>query len=158
MIDPRDAVDEAIARGDFDDLPGAGRPLDLPRVHDPDWWIRQRLRDEDLDRDALLPAGALLRREREAIGTTLEALDTEDQVRAYLEDFNARVLEDRRRNPIAVISAVPVDVEDRVERWRAGSEERPAARLAQGRADGAAGTGRSPGARRRSWWARLLER
>ena len=34
-------VRRAMERGDFDDLPGAGRPIEgLGAEHDPDWWIK----------------------------------------------------------------------------------------------------------------------
>ncbi|MGZ6734795.1 MAG: DnaJ family domain-containing protein, partial [Nocardioides sp.] len=30
----------AMERGDFDDLPGAGKPIEgLGEEHDPDWWL-----------------------------------------------------------------------------------------------------------------------
>ena len=45
------SIREAIARGEFDHLPGAGKPLpDLDRQYDPDWWARrylEQLRTED---------------------------------------------------------------------------------------------------------------
>lgn len=112
------AIEAAIARGDFDDLPGAGRPLDLPRQEDPDWWIKRKLEDDDLDRDALLPPVMLLRREAETLSETSRSLPTEHDVREHLEDFNARVLADRARNPLARMLAPTVDVEERVARWR----------------------------------------
>lgn len=146
-----DAVAEAIARGDFDDLPGAGKPLDLPSRHDPDWWIKQRLEDDDIDRDALLPVVVLLRREHATIGDTLDVLTSEEQVREHLEDFNRRVQDDRLRHPMARMLAPTVDVEARIARWRAARAERDAA---------AAGT-TSPAPEpepRRPWWGRLLGR
>jgi hypothetical protein len=36
----------AIERGEFDRLPGLGRPLHFDASNDPDWWIRRKLRDE----------------------------------------------------------------------------------------------------------------
>lgn len=51
-------IREAIAQGAFDDLPGAGKPLDLRGAGDPDWWIRRKLEDEGLDAAAIAP-GAL---------------------------------------------------------------------------------------------------
>lgn len=119
------AIDQAIARGDFDDLPGAGKPLNLPARHDPDWWIAQRLADDDLDRDALLPAVVLLRREAESLDETLAELAEEDQVREALADFNTRVRDDRLRHPEARMLAPTVDVEERVERWRARRASTP---------------------------------
>ncbi len=38
-------IKEAVARGEFDDLPGAGRPLaDLDP--DPEWWAKRFVRSE----------------------------------------------------------------------------------------------------------------
>lgn len=138
------AIEAAIARGDFDDLPGAGKPLDLPRQEDPDWWIKRKLEDDDIDRDALLPPVMLLRREAEALAETSRALLTEQDVREHLEDFNTRVLADRARNPLARMLAPTVDVEARVARWR---EEKVSTRDAP-RTSGDHGA--SP--RRRRWW------
>lgn len=42
-------IRQAIERGEFDDLPGAGQPLaDLGPVHDPDWWARRLVARERL--------------------------------------------------------------------------------------------------------------
>ena len=44
-------IRDAIARGEFDHLLGAGKPLpDLDRHYDPDWWARrylEQLKSED---------------------------------------------------------------------------------------------------------------
>src|SRR4051812_35366412 len=43
------AIQQAMRNGDFDDLPGAGKPLqDLGTVRDPDWWIRRKIERENL--------------------------------------------------------------------------------------------------------------
>lgn len=43
------AIQVAIRRGDFDDLPGAGKPIEgLGDHHDPDWWIRRKIETENL--------------------------------------------------------------------------------------------------------------
>lgn len=144
-----DAVAEAIARGDFDDLPGAGRPLDLPARHDPDWWITRRLAEGDIDPDALLPPVVLLRREHAQIGETLAMLRTEERVREVLEDYNQRVQDDRLRHPMSPMLAPTVDVEARVAAWREERRLQEAARAARG--DGVP-------AGRRPWWGRLLGR
>ena len=41
-------IREARERGEFDDLPGRGRPLDLSDTGEL-WWVRRKLRDEGLD-------------------------------------------------------------------------------------------------------------
>ena len=43
-----DKIRSAIERGEFDRLPGLGRPLHFDAADDPDWWIRRKLREEDL--------------------------------------------------------------------------------------------------------------
>ena len=48
-------IREATERGDFDNLPGMGKPLNLKGLDDPDWWAKQKIKDEDLDSSALLP-------------------------------------------------------------------------------------------------------
>jgi hypothetical protein len=111
------AVEEAIARGDFDDLPGAGKPLDLPDTHDPDWWIKQRIADDDVDRDALLPPVMLLRKEYERLDETLVELLDEDAVRAYAEDYSSRVMRDRLVSPQNQQIALTLDADDAVARW-----------------------------------------
>ena len=51
-------IQQAIARGEFDDLPGAGKPIKgIDRPHDPDWWVKQLIERE---RISVLPP-ALLR-------------------------------------------------------------------------------------------------
>lgn len=111
-------IEEAIARGDFDDLPGAGKPLKLPSTHDPDWWIKQRLDEEDVDRDALLPVVVLLRREHDQRDETLRELLDEQSVRAYADDFTRRVREDRASSPMARMLAPEMPADAAVERWR----------------------------------------
>jgi hypothetical protein len=40
-------IREAMERGEFDNLPGAGKPIaDLDKPHDELWWIKQKLRRE----------------------------------------------------------------------------------------------------------------
>jgi hypothetical protein len=47
-----DKIRSAIERGEFDRLPGLGRPLWFDESDDPDWWIRRKLREEDLQGEA----------------------------------------------------------------------------------------------------------
>lgn len=42
-------VQQSIQRGEFDDLPGAGKPIkNLDRDHDPDWWVKQLVEREQI--------------------------------------------------------------------------------------------------------------
>ncbi|WP_347041012.1 DUF1992 domain-containing protein [Brachybacterium nesterenkovii] len=147
--DPDDAIEAAIARGEFDDLPGAGKPLRLPSRHDPDWWIRQRLEGDDIDRDALLPVVMLLRREHDELPEVLAELRDEQQVRELLEDYNRRVQDDRLRHPMARMLAPTVDVEARLEQWRALERERAVEPVVQ--------TAAAREGRRRRWWRRARD-
>jgi hypothetical protein len=120
------AIQQAIRRGDFDDLPGAGKPLEgLSDRHDPDWWIRRKIQTEQLT--GLGPPALLLRTEHAEFAERVDALAREDAVREYVEDFNRRVIEARRQ----LLGGPPVvtpthDVEAEVTAWR----ERRAARSA----------------------------
>ncbi len=41
------SIQQAMRRGDFDELPGAGKPIPgLGGVKDPDWWIRRKIERE----------------------------------------------------------------------------------------------------------------
>lgn len=107
------AIQQAIRRGDFDDLPGAGKPLpDLGGSHDPDWWIRRKIETEKLT--GLGPPALTLRVEHAQLAERMDALSREDDVRAALEDFNRRVIEARRQllgGPPVVTPTVDVEAE-----------------------------------------------
>jgi hypothetical protein len=140
------AIQQAIRRGEFDDLPGAGKPIPgLGESHDPDWWIRRKIESEQLT--GLGPPALRLRVENAELDARLDALSNEPDVRDALEDFNLRIVEARRQllgGPPVVTPTRDVDAE--VTAWR----ERRAARIAaqaQAKTDAAA--------RRRSpWWRR----
>jgi hypothetical protein len=118
------AIQVAIRRGDFDDLPGAGKPLQgLGDHHDPDWWIRRKIERENLT--GLGPPAILLRTEDRQLNGQLDLLGREADVREVLEDFNRRVVEARRQLRGGPPVVTPTrDVEADVEAWR----ERRAAR------------------------------
>jgi hypothetical protein len=124
------AIQVAIRRGEFDDLPGAGKPLEgLGTHHDPDWWIRRKIETENLT--GLGPPALLLRSEDRELEGELYRLGREADVRAVLEDFNRRVKEARRQlqgGPPVVTE--PRDVEAEVEAWATRRAERSAAAAA----------------------------
>ncbi|WP_307827902.1 DUF1992 domain-containing protein [Nocardioides sp. SYSU D00038] len=131
----------AMARGDFDDLPGAGKPLpDLGRDHDPDWWLKQLVEREKV---VVLPLSVQLRKEDAGLDARLDGLPTEREVRRELEDFNRRVVAARYRLPEGPpLVTMPRDVESTVAAWHERRAARRAARAA---------TNPDPPPRRRRW-------
>lgn len=112
------AIQIAIRRGEFDDLPGAGKPLEgLGSHHDPDWWIRRKIERENLT--GLGPPAILLRTEDRELDASLDNLSRESDVRDVVEDFNRRVVAARRQlqgGPPVITRTRDVDAE--VAAWR----------------------------------------
>ncbi len=115
------AIREAQERGEFDDLPGAGKPLQLGDADDPMWWVRRLAEREQLDFTGALPPAVALRKEAAGFPDSLVDLRTEESVRAVLDDYNLRVRRDRLRTPdprVPQLLAPTVDVDELLERWR----------------------------------------
>ncbi len=135
-------VQQAIARGDFEDLPGAGKPIEgLGAEHDPEWWLKQLVEREQI---SVLPPSLALRKEDAELDARLDEIVAEDEVRRTVEDFNERVIRARYQLPQGPpLITMPRDVDATVGAWR---DRRAARRVPQG--DPAT---RSP---RRHWWNR----
>ncbi|MBD5784579.1 DUF1992 domain-containing protein [Cellulosimicrobium terreum] len=112
-------IDQAIRRGEFDDLPLAGKPIPgLTGTHDPDWWLKGVIEREQIT--GLGPPAMLLKAEDRRLDDRLDRELDETSVREILDDFNARVVDARRQ----LLGGPPVvtptrDVEREVARWRA---------------------------------------
>lgn len=117
------AIREAQERGEFDNLPGAGKPLrglGNPEADDPDWWVKGFVKREHLDLTGAMPPAMALRKEAETFPESLVELHTEQSVRVVLEDFNRRVKLDRLRpavGPFPPLIARTVDVDDLIRQW-----------------------------------------
>ena len=135
-------IRQAQERGAFDDLPGAGKPIEgLGTEHDPDWWLKKLVERE---RIAVLPPSVSLRKEDAELDDRLDKLNVERDVRREVEDFNERVIRARYQLPEGPpLITMPRDVDATVDAWRERRAVRPAPR-----AEPAA-----PPARRR-WWHR----
>ncbi|GAA1076487.1 DUF1992 domain-containing protein [Pseudonocardia alni] len=163
-VDPRfespvdRTIREAVERGDFDDLPGKGKPLPgAGRIGpvDENWWIRGYLEREGVPGDAMLPPSLQLRRELDRIDETVTRFVDERRVREHVEEVNSRVV-DHMRHPMG--PRVPIrrlDADEVVARWHAARERRRAA--ARPAAPPPATAETAPGSRR-GWWARLFGR
>jgi hypothetical protein len=155
----RQAAEEKIrkaqAAGAFDNLPGAGKPLQLTDLDDPDWFAKSLLRREKIDPSTLLHPTLRLRLEADAFPESLAHLRTEAEVREALTEFNQRVRDEWRRpqvGPSLPVVARLVSVERTVDRWREMRERleaEAAAAAAQLQAEAEAA---SPPKRR--WWRR----
>lgn len=118
----------AMARGEFDDLPSAGKPLPhIDAAADPDWWLRQFIERENIT--GVLPEALQLRKDDAALDAQLDALRSEESVRTALEDFNRRVVAARRQLQGGPPVVTPLrDVEAEIVAWR----ERRAERFSRG--------------------------
>jgi len=111
-------IREATERGEFDNLPGAGKPLKLHDVHDPNWWLKGLIEREKIT--GILPPALALRKESATMETELDKERSEAGVRRILEEFNARVVEARRQLTGGPPVVTPTfDVEGTVKSWRA---------------------------------------
>ncbi|WP_051274542.1 DUF1992 domain-containing protein [Cellulomonas sp. URHD0024] len=131
-------VDQAIARGEFDNLPLAGKPIPgIGAHHDPDWWLKALIEREQIS--GVLPEAIQLRKDDAVLDERLDGLRDESQVREALTEFNARIVAARRQLMGGPPVVTPLrDVEREVSAWasrRAVPEPAP-----------------DVGTRRRSWW------
>lgn len=114
-------IREAIERGEFDNLPGAGEPIPNLDDNDENWWIKAKLQREGIKPP--LPNALALRREVEEIQRTLADVRSEAQAREIIEDLNSRVRElylHRDRGPLIVVRTLPVEPTLAVWRRRLG--------------------------------------
>lgn len=134
-------IQQAIRRGEFDNLAGAGKPIpDIDRPHDPDWWIKRLIERERIT--GVLPPALALRKDDAEMDETLDRITTPAGVRQAIDDFNARIVEARRQLQGGPPVITPLrDPDDEVAAWherRAAHTAAQKARLAQIRAEEAA--------------------
>jgi hypothetical protein len=121
-------VADAERRGLFDDLPGAGKPLNLrPGAADGDYgqaWLRDYARREGMAAEEMLPTPLRLRREIERLAETAGEFRSEQEVREAAADLNRRIVEWRRIPVGPPVHVRLVNADDLVARWRAARAER----------------------------------
>jgi hypothetical protein len=110
---------EAQERGEFDNLPGIGKPLsDAGREYDEDWWVKDWLRREG-GAAGVLPPTLQLRREAEDLAKLADRRTSEGAVRELVAALNAQIRKARAGlmdGPPVLLP--PIDVEDVLRGWR----------------------------------------
>ncbi len=110
-------IREAMERGEFDDLPGKGKPLpDIDRPRDENWWLRQKLKREEIN---VLPPTLQVRKDLDEARDRIRDAKTEDEVLRIVTEINDKI---RYVNSHAVSgppsTLMPLHVETVLERWR----------------------------------------
>ena len=145
-------IREARERGQFDDLPGLGKPLpSTGEPYDETWWVREKARREQI---SLLPATLVVRKKAEHLDEHLHELRSEADVRAAVEHLNTEIVQANRTafgGPPSRL--LPRDPDEVVALWRERreAEAAPAQAGVPSAEHGPAPRGRSRGPRW-SWW------
>lgn len=145
-------IRQAQQRGEFDNLPGAGKPLPgWGGQDDANWWLKNYLQREGVSTEALLPTSLRLAKEIERLPEKVRDLPSEQAVRQAAAELN-RAIADYLRAPSGPhVPLRRVDVEALVQRWREHS--RPAVAPEES-ADQAA----VPARHQRRWFGRRTTR
>jgi hypothetical protein len=112
-------IREAQERGDFDDLPGTGKPLpDRGELYDEQWWLKDWIRRENLT--GLAPESLKIRKEAQDLMERLDHETQESAVRRAVVKLNERIEQANRGLVDGPPVAIPLfNVDDVVARWRA---------------------------------------
>jgi hypothetical protein len=116
-------IRRAREQGQFDDLPGKGKPLeDLQDAYDPLWWGKKLVKREGV---SVLPPALEIRKVVETEMKRILALRDEDRVRDAVAKLNDQILHVNRSN----VSGPPttqsvLDADAVVERWRSQRHSR----------------------------------
>ena len=116
-------IKDAQERGEFDNLPGAGKPIPgLGGAHDEMWWLKQLLKREQL---SVTPAVLAVRKELEDARERIAKQTSEDAVRRIVGAINHKIAEANATATTGPASTlVPLDEDRVVARWRAGVDSK----------------------------------
>lgn len=111
-------IREAEERGEFANLPGAGKPLpNEKRPYSDTWWAEQKARDENL---SYLPPSLVLRKEADQARADVRRARSEAEVRRIVAEINGKIEAAIRQPPEGPPHRlVPFDVESLVREWHA---------------------------------------
>ena len=112
-------VREAQDRGEFDNLPGTGKPIpNRNELVDENWWLKQWIEREQIT--GAVPTSLKIRKEAEELMETLARVSDESAVRQIVASLNERI-ERARRSQVdgPPVYLEPFDVDQIVATWRA---------------------------------------
>jgi hypothetical protein len=109
-------IREAQERGEFDNLPGAGKPIPGIDADDELWWVKQYLRREKL---GYLPPTLALRKEVEEVLAAVPNVESESAVRELVDKINGKIAA-AIRMPLEgpPLNLMPLDVNRVIDSWR----------------------------------------
>jgi hypothetical protein len=110
-------IRQSMEAGEFDNLPGSGEPIpDLACPYDELWWLRKKLREEQLSID---PPTLVLRREYHDTLAKIADARSEGDVRRLVAAINERIVYVNSHTTFGPPSdLVPLNVERVVAEWR----------------------------------------
>ncbi len=113
-------IRKAQEEGQFDDLPGAGKPLpDLDEVYDAAWWVKKLVRRE---RISMLPPALSIKLDIERALEKIRTLRSEEQVRAHVDALNAKISRVNAQTTTGPPTTTGrFDPNTIVDRWRSGT-------------------------------------
>ncbi|GAB7042142.1 MULTISPECIES: DnaJ family domain-containing protein [Catenuloplanes] len=112
-------IREALERGEFDNLRGAGKPLPgHGGDYDEDWYVKELVEREQVG-GAVLPGTLALRKDIEDLPRTLTRVRQERDVRRIVAELNERIADNHR----GLLSGPPTTIkrlntEEIVRDWR----------------------------------------
>lgn len=111
-------IQQAQAKGEFDQLPGFGKPIPGLEADtlDENWWIRDKLRRENL---SVLPPSLQIRVDMQQTISKVWGMTTEKEVRECITQLNQRIATANRSLEQPPSTVMPVDLEEIVARWKA---------------------------------------
>jgi hypothetical protein len=96
-------IREAQASGEFDNLPGFGKPIaGIDEPHDELWWVKDKLKREGI---SSLPPALALRLDVQKTLARIASLSAEEQVRQEVACLNERI----RQASLGALWGPPVD-------------------------------------------------
>jgi hypothetical protein len=110
-------IRDAQAAGQFDNLPGFGKPISgLDEPHDELWWVKQKLKREGL---SVLPPALQIKLDVEQTLARIPSLSSAAAVRAEVNALNERI----RKVSLGAawgpsIDVMPLEINDVLEAWR----------------------------------------